>query len=434
MQGGYAFGNIQGDVVLNGIKVPLGTTPSFQLPYLSRDFTGRKSELAIICDLLENSLSDKAMGIFSIVGMAGVGKSALALTVAHHIKSNFPDTQLYVDMRGKDNKPRQASEVLKEWLRALGMNNNEIPEKVGEKATCYRTRMVGKRAIVLIDNAHNQEQIQYLLPGSENCVVIATSRKSMSELAGIEEIQLKPLGFFDSLEFLSKLVGKERVQTELEAAKEIIELCGCLPLAIRISGGQLRRKKHWSLKKDYLPILSHAKKNLDYFTHGYENNIRASFNLSYADTQLSDRFLFTTLGVLPADFDIEIVEEVLSKSENNKKDSVQILERLVDIQLIEAIGKQRYRYHNLMRIFARELLSEVESKEAQRVCFQWYLRKAKYWKISLEPYLRKKSLTQLCQEISDDEWESSSIVVPALNWIKQERVNLLSALEWANEK
>ncbi len=232
-------------------------TSRFQLPPAPGDFTGRIEELAQIEAALTGQADTVAVAISAVAGMAGVGKSALAIQAAHRLKAQFPDAQLYVNLQGADEQPRAAGDVLGEWLRALGLEGNEIPAGLRERVKVFRSQLADKRALVVLDNAYDEAQVRPLLPSGAGCAVLVTSRKSLAALAGTRELRLQTLPAGDGLALLAKLVdgglvGKGRVAAERAAAKEIVALCGDLPLAIRIAGGVLKGKAHWGLAVDYL--------------------------------------------------------------------------------------------------------------------------------------------------------------------------------------
>ncbi|MGB7087567.1 MAG: NB-ARC domain-containing protein [Phormidesmis sp.] len=205
--GGNVINTVQGDVIQQAAK---RITSPFQLPLNIDDFAGRTAELGDIAAALESAGRSDSVVILAVSGMAGVGKSALAICAAHRAIEQFPDAQLYVNLQGvnlqgMNAQPRDPSDVLSEWLRALGLDGSEIPPTLPERIKCYRSQLAGKRALVLLDNAHNEDQVRPLLPGTSGCAVIITSRHSLSALAGMREIALRTLLPEDALALLAKL-------------------------------------------------------------------------------------------------------------------------------------------------------------------------------------------------------------------------------------
>jgi Cdc6-like AAA superfamily ATPase len=221
----------------------ISLTARYQLPPDIADFTGRQEEVAQAIAFLRSAAegASPAVVILVVAGMPGVGKSALAIHVAHRLRDRFPDAQLYVNLRDAEGNPRNPAEVLAEFLRALGVADEFIKGKgLEELSDLYRTRLDKKRALVLLDNAHDEAQVRPLLPGSPTCAVLITSRRRLDALEGAEILELQVMKEAEALELLEKLIGIERVRAEAEAAKRIVKLCGYLPLAVRIVGGTLR--------------------------------------------------------------------------------------------------------------------------------------------------------------------------------------------------
>lgn len=286
--------------------------------------------------------------------MAGVGKSALAIHVAHQIQSNFSDVQLYANLRGADGVPLESSQVLVGWLRALGFDESSMPSDLEEQSAAYRSQLAGKKALILLDNAHDEAQVRPLLPASSSSAVLITSRRQLTALPGIKLLNLKALFDKDALELLKRLVGSERVECESVAAERIIHLCGLLPLAIRIAGGTLKKRLHWQLE-DYANKLSDERRRLERLSLG-DLNIRASFDLSYRELVQNEALLFRLLGMLPGNF-AGIIGAVLLDSDSEVADAT--LDQLVDAALLEPLGEELYQFHDLIRLFSREQLGRI---------------------------------------------------------------------------
>ena len=167
--GGTVINRVEGDVIQQAAK---RAQSLFQLPYSANDFTGRAAELDEIYAVLNVAGQGGTVAILAIAGMAGVGKSALAIYAAHQMKQRFADAQLYINLQGADAQPRDPSDVLGEWLRALGMDGAEIPPTLEARMSCYRSLLANKRALVLLDNAHSEAQVRPLLPGGGGCAVV----------------------------------------------------------------------------------------------------------------------------------------------------------------------------------------------------------------------------------------------------------------------
>lgn len=354
------------------LKVP--PLALYQLPLDIDDFTGRQEEVSKLTELLgrASEAEGPAVVISALSGMAGVGKSALAVHVAHCLKDHFPGAQLYVDLRGAQGRPLDSFVVLGRLLRSLGVENQFIPESLDERSSLYRSQMIDKQALVLLDNACEEAQVRPLLPGNSSCAVLVTSRKRLSALEGGAFIDLKAMNEDEAVGLLRRLAGAERVQADSEAVRQIVTLCGRLPLALRIAGGKLRDKQHWDLET-YASQLDNERRRLAGLQLG-DLDVRASFALSYRDVTADDARLFRLLVLAGNSFSTEVAALLI---EVNRGTAWEALERLVDLQLLEAVGDGYYRFHDLMYLFAQERLAKEETAESQHAARLriecWYL-------------------------------------------------------------
>lgn len=406
--------------------------PLHQLPAELTDFTGRQEELEQVMALLQAATSGGKTALSIITGMAGVGKSALAIQLAHQLKPEFPDAQLYVNLRGTESQSLEPSEVLAGFLRAWGVDEQSIPEEVTERAELYRSWLSGKRTLVILDNAHDSAQVRPLLPDSAGCAVLVTSRKRLAALEEAAILELSALRKPEALELFERFIGVERIQAELDAATTIIDLCGGYPLAIRITGSTLRNQRqkrleeyahHLMLERQYIAQLR--------LSH---RDIRASLASSFKLLAPSAARLFRFLGLLIGlDFAPVIATALLESDSTTALASVQCL---VDVQLLEPATPGRYRLHDLVRLFAKEQLAQEEPTEARQAArlraARWYLEKTEVMDLALKPEVRY----QLAQDLDASQPQSLAAMeqkwfFAALNWFQLERMNLLAAVEWA---
>jgi DNA-binding SARP family transcriptional activator/tetratricopeptide (TPR) repeat protein len=380
-----------------GSVLPTAATPDkpgwphgpCQLPPDIDDFTGRQAAIAQVQELLEAEQAT-AIVISAIAGKAGVGKTALAVRVAHQLRPRFADGQLYVNLRGVEAQALNPADVLAGFLRALGVEGPLIPSGLEERVRLYRSRLAGRRVLLVLDNAASEAQVRPLLPGSRGCAVLVTSRVRLSGLEAAHPLTLDVLAPDQAVELLAKLAGSGRVATEPEAAQLIARLCGWLPLAVRIAGARLAGRPHWRLVL-LAERLGDERRRLDELTTG-DLEVRASVALSYRGRGEQERRLFRLLGLLvapsfPAWVAAALLDLGLAEAE-------ELLERLVDAQLVEAAGQDqagqlRYRLHDLLRVYARERLQSEEPTAAQRASlermFQAYLALAEQADALLEP-------------------------------------------------
>lgn len=202
-------------------------TSLFALPADIADFTGRHAEVDDLLEVLGQPHGDMgAVVISALAGKPGVGKSALAIHIAHRLRDRYPDAQLYVNLRGAEPERLDPQAVLAGFLEALGLAADEIPQEFDRRAAVYRAQLTARRALVVLDNAHDETQVRPLLPGSASCAVIITSR---APLGGLDGVRLRALDVIDqaaAVELLAKLAGRARVRAEPEQAIQIAELCG----------------------------------------------------------------------------------------------------------------------------------------------------------------------------------------------------------------
>ncbi|MEY9860072.1 transcriptional regulator with XRE-family HTH domain [Catenulispora sp. GAS73] len=221
---------------------PAGTAfaPIAQLPADIADVTGREPETAQLVEVLTRGGDGPGrLPVAVVTGGGGLGKTTLAVHAAHQAAAWFPDGQLYVDLRGADPAPREASDVLASFLRALAVPEHDIPQAVDDRAARYRTVLTGRKALIVLDNAHDAAQIRPLIPAAPGCAVLVTSRRRLSGVAGAHRLDLDLLAAPDALALIESVIGPERAAAELGAVAAIVECCAGLPLALRIAGARL---------------------------------------------------------------------------------------------------------------------------------------------------------------------------------------------------
>jgi len=361
-----------GIVLLQQTLPPLPPLGFHQLPRDLPDFTGRQQELADVLALAAETVNQSGRPPFaSIVGMPGVGKSALAIHAAHLLRDRFPEIQLYVDLRGADNQPRTPEEVLREFLQALGVRDEFMPEDLQNRAALFRSLLNDKPVLVLLDNAHEEAQVRPLVPGHSSCMVIVTSRRRLSALEGVTVVELEVLSSDGALSLLEQLVAPARrpeVQDAGDSACLIAEMCGYLPLAIRIAAGKLNDKPHWTLQ-EFARQLKDEKGRLARLEVG-DLEVRSVFAMSEADLDKDDKELLGLLGVLDgSEFVMAVAAEIWQRPLAVTRD---VIERLIDAQLLEPDtgevewdGARIYRIHDLVRLFVREQMEQRISSRRQ---------------------------------------------------------------------
>jgi len=319
-----------------------------QLPATVPDFTGRVSFVAELIDVLA-SAEGRVMAVSALAGIGGVGKTTLAVHVAHQARSAFPDGQLYVDLQGAGSRAAEPETVLGAFLRALGTADSAIPDSLEERSALYRSVLDGRRVLVLLDNARDAAQVRPLLPGMEGCAALVTSRVRMVDLAGAHLIDLDVMSPEEALQLFTKIVGAERVAAERESALDVVAACGFLPLAIRIAASRLAARRTWTVSV-LAAKLADERRRLDELQAG-DLAVKATFELGYGQLEPAQARAFRLLGLADGpDISLAAAAAMLNLPVEETED---LLESLVDTSLVESAAPGRYRYHDLVRLYAR---------------------------------------------------------------------------------
>ncbi|MFD8635976.1 BTAD domain-containing putative transcriptional regulator [Streptomyces sp. NPDC059533] len=339
-----------------------------QLPAASASFTGRAGELRALDRMLDERLGQSPPTVAAISGIAGVGKTALAVQWANRIAARFPDGQLFSDLRGYDetHEPLSPATTLDRFLRDLGVPAARIPADPGDRAALFRSVLGGKRVLIVLDNVRSFRQIRPLLPGNGRCCVLITSRDLMDDLIGdyaVLRVGLNAMSAPEATALLAEVAGADRITADPDATERLGELCDRLPLALRIAGSRLAAKPHWSVRS-LVTRLEDQRRRLDELSPG-EGGVRAGFRLSYRDLTPDARRLYRRLGLLGVpDFAAWAGAALVDTDPAHAED---LMEQLVDTQLLEVAPSSgpatRYRLQDLLRLFAWERAREEESEE-----------------------------------------------------------------------
>lgn len=328
------------------------------LPPDTVDFTGREPELELLCRALApDAQSTGRPRRVLVTGMAGLGKTALAVHAAHRCRRHFPDGQLYADLRAPDGTPRHPTRVLRGLLRALGpMDDVPVAEDQDQLVRLYRERTRGKQLLIVLDNASGAAQLGPLLPNTPEPAVLVTGRTALPTVAGAHTVALAPLAPRDSLELLSAAAGPDRVASAPGAASSIVEHCAGLPLALRIVGTRIAARPH-STPDRLAGRLADPVTRLREL-HSGDLDVHSSLLPSWRALDAEVRSVFPALAALgPQPFPAADAAVSLSLPE---VEAERLLEALADAALLEVSGADErgqpcYLFHPLVRLFALSL-------------------------------------------------------------------------------
>ncbi|MGW7573351.1 BTAD domain-containing putative transcriptional regulator [Streptomyces sp. NPDC054765] len=339
-----------------------------QLPADIADFTGREETIR---PLRTDLTADGAgMPLALVSGMGGVGKSALAVHVAHAVRDHFPDGQLYADLRGAGDSPADPAQILAGFLVSLGIAEAAIPEGITERSALLRSRLADLRVLMLLDDARDSAQIRPLLPGSSSCAVLVTSRAWLTKIPPSLLVKLEPWPSDEAVALLTRIVGDQRVAAEPSAARQIAKACGFLPLAVRTAASRLASRPAWRLSQ-LAGRLASERYRLAALEAG-DLAVEASFRLSYEqlDEQSARAFRLLALPDGP-DVSSAAAAALLQVPEH---DAERLAETLTDLGLLSCPHPGRYRYHDLLRLFAGKLADEIDGPAAQHAALERLLR------------------------------------------------------------
>ncbi|MGE7437188.1 ATP-binding protein [Kitasatospora sp. NPDC001175] len=411
---------------------PQHRTAPCQLPYDTRLFTGRTRELEQLLRVAEGAPAGSHAGmvvVSAIDGMGGVGKSALAVHTAHRVRAHFPDGQLFIDLHGHTpgTAPLTAEDALGLLLRSLGVPPQQIPRDPGERAAFYRDRLAGTRTLVLLDNAANAAQVRPLLPGMPGCLVLITSR---THLAGLDDAHLLALDVLpgpEAIALLHEAAGPGRIPADHPATADLVDLCARLPLAIRISGARLRH--HRALRvADLVEQLRDEHSRLDHL-QDEDRNLTAVFDASYAALSDAEQQLFLHLGQIPGpDFDPFAAANLAG---TDHRTAERLLESLLDHNLLIQHTPGRYRFHDLVGLYARtrrDRLGREESEAALERLLDYYQHTARRADHHLARRSRPGSPALPTAPVTAPQLADRDA---ALTWMRADRDNLTAAVTHA---
>ncbi|MFI0963317.1 AfsR/SARP family transcriptional regulator [Streptomyces sp. NPDC021080] len=374
---------------------PSAPPPLRQLPADTERFTGRAAEIATLTALLRpgdgaGNGTEHGAGApraarpprpVVISGMGGIGKTALAVHVAHRLREDFPDGQVYADLRGfGPGRERTPRDLLTRFMADLGVVAEPLPDDTDDCAALFRTVMAERRMLLVLDNARDAAQVAPLLPGSGSCAVVVTSRRVLADLPDAAFVPLSPLGRADQEALLTALCGARRVLEEPDAAAEVLDRCGGLPLALRVVGGRLASRRAWPLSLLAGRLASGANRLRELSVGALD--VHATFAMSYVamrdgegDEERAAARAFRLLGMWAG-------HELCPSSAAAllglpAPEAARLLDLLADVALVRNPAPERYGFHDLLGEYAAERaraeVSAEEQADATVRLLSWYV-------------------------------------------------------------
>ncbi|MEV4176345.1 BTAD domain-containing putative transcriptional regulator [Nonomuraea sp. NPDC049709] len=401
-----------------------------QLPPDIVDFTGRTAELARVEAVLDKDISGTPV-VVAIDGMAGMGKTAFAIHLAHRVAERYPDGQLFVDLHGfaPGVMPISPADTLDGLLRAIGVPTQRIPLHTADREALFRSHLADRRMLVVLDNVLDEEQVRPLLPAAPRCLLLVTSRR---RLVGLDQARPITLGAFsadDAVAMFTQIIGEDRLAGEsAETIGEVVRSCGRLPLAIRIVASRFRARPAWTLA-DLAQRLGDERRRLAELSAG-QRDVAGAFHLSYCHLDADQRRLFRLLSLHPGADTDGYATAALAHISPACAD--RLLQDLVDVHLLEEEQADRYRFHDLLKTYAAEIVTAEEPYDTRRLAvtrlLDYYLHTAAMAMDAVAPYEkhRRPHIDPIAAPRQDFASEGE-----ALAWLDAERANLLAVAEYA---
>ena len=402
-----------------------------QLPPPPHNFVNRSSELAILSRLFADRTHSGRPSVVVLSGTGGVGKTAIGLHWARAHEDRFTDGQLYADLSAYRHRGGvEVGDVLGSFLRAFGVHEHYIPAALAERAAMFRTQTASMRLLLVVDDVDQAAQVRPLLPGSPDSAVIVTSRRRLSGLLmdGAELVELRPLDSADGVSLVAGMVPDRALSGQRQALLDLVALCAGLPIALRVAGARLAVRRTWSVAR-LVDYLSDDRQRLGRLSVEGEHTVWNVLDGAYRDLPTPVRRLYRILGLHPGpDFGPSMVAAAGGLTPELADER---LELLADANLVEDLGTDRYRLHELIRLHARQI-AEHDWKPAARErvlrrITEWYLLGA----VAADHAVLGPARWRLGR-VDDTAWTAIAFTAAsAMEWFETERMNLLAVLRTA---
>ena len=393
------------------------------LPQEANHFTGRQDEVSRLSAMIGGGAypGGHRVGVFSVEGIGGVGKTSLVVYVARRIAKRYPGGVLYIDLRAHvdGQRPVPADEALAILLSDLGIPGDVIPDSLEGRKSLWRRELADAKVLVILDNASGPEHVRDMLAGGEHCLFIITSRQRMDDLEGVFSIPLETLPTADAITLFGRLLDIDPTGEQRADIAEVVGRIGCLPLAIKLTAARLRRHPTWTVHD----LLEETSKN---------TNLERVCALAYADLEPDLKTFFRLLSAHPgAEITAQTAAVLADTSSQVASDS---LEELYNRYLLTEPSRRRYKFHDLIKDFAiregEDMHDDAERREA-------VVRLLEHYAYMTEWASKKIGMTDLftvepsagsaeVRRLQDD--------TSALDWLDAEMGNLLACAHYANDE
>jgi tetratricopeptide (TPR) repeat protein len=406
-----------------------------QLPAAVSDFDGRAEELADLDRLLPAVTDGRAVRVVVIDGIGGVGKTTLALLWAHRVERRFPDGTLFANLRGHGPGAALDAQLVLTWfLEALGVAPDRMPADRDAQSALYRSLMAGRRMLVVLDNAASSEQVRPLLPAAAGCLALVTSRAALTGLViteAAERLAVDLLSAGDAMALVRRIIGEERAAAEAGAVTRLVDVCGRLPLALRIAATRVITRSH-AMVADIAGEIADERNGLDALNvrEDERSAVGAVFDWTYNRLAGEHARTFRRLGLHPGtEFGLHALSALTGLDEASAQRHLDVL---ADLHLVEPVLRGRYRLHDLLHTYAAQRAGLDDAAQERRgavtAVLGWYARAAS----------AADRLVFHANPSAIDAGEAPEAVVvkdrgQALAWLSAEHITLQTALRQAGD-
>jgi tetratricopeptide (TPR) repeat protein len=391
------------------------------LPRDVDDFTGRRDEVARLLREIDGA-AGSSIAVHSIEGMGGIGKTSLAVHVAHRIADRYPDAVLFINLRAhvEGQAPMTTNEALAILLADLGIPGSSIPEQLEGRASLWRRELANARVLVILDNASSPDQIRDLLAGGRRCLILITSRRKLIELEGVSSLFLGTLPADDAVTLFERVLGAERAAGQLMEIADAVRRLAYLPLAIRLAAARLRAHPTWMVRDLLERDISQ------------DSTLERIYTLSYRDLDPNHKAFFRLLSVHPGS---EITAEAAAVlTGTSVSGAVDILDGLYNLHLIEEPSHHRFRFHDLIKDFANREGSEMSNEPERQSALRRLLVYYAYMATASSERIGTLDVVAVAAPVGGPIVHPPEDEIAALAWFDAELGNLLACAYYANDK